>query len=142
MHRLTEKENSGITAGSFGVVGLIFALQFFSEVPKVRNDIMQVCALFSPPFTPTYLSPRATLNRTQNGWKKPGVRGVLYKQGIQKRKGRKNGGNERHRAIKRGKQASKHRPPKIDKETPPSKRKKNPRPSTKQTARAKLTDYR
>ena len=35
-------QNSGITAGSFAVVGGIFALQFFSEVPKVRNDILQV----------------------------------------------------------------------------------------------------
>lgn len=34
--------NSGITAGSFGVVGAIFALQFFAEVPKVRKDILQV----------------------------------------------------------------------------------------------------
>ncbi|KAL8824312.1 MAG: hypothetical protein Q9191_005135 [Dirinaria sp. TL-2023a] len=33
--------DSGITAGSFGVVAGIFALQFFSEVPKVRRDIMQ-----------------------------------------------------------------------------------------------------
>ncbi|KAL2040486.1 hypothetical protein N7G274_006929 [Stereocaulon virgatum] len=30
------------TAGSFGVVGALFALQFFSEVPKVRQDICQV----------------------------------------------------------------------------------------------------
>lgn len=36
-------ENSGITAGSFSVVGIVFALQFFSEVPKVRTDILQVC---------------------------------------------------------------------------------------------------
>lgn len=27
--------------GSFGVVAGVFALFFFSEVPKVRNDIMQ-----------------------------------------------------------------------------------------------------
>ena len=44
--------NSGITAGSFGVVGAIFALQFFAEVPKVRKDILQVGYLplivFSP----------------------------------------------------------------------------------------------
>ena len=33
---------SGITAASFGVVGAVFALQFFSDVPKVRNDICQV----------------------------------------------------------------------------------------------------
>ena len=33
---------SGITAASFGAVGGIFLLQFFSEVPKVRRDIMQV----------------------------------------------------------------------------------------------------
>ncbi|KAL6717263.1 hypothetical protein ACLMJK_005178 [Lecanora helva] len=31
----------GITAGSFGVVGMIFALQFFSDVPKVKTDICQ-----------------------------------------------------------------------------------------------------
>lgn len=31
----------GITAGSFGVVGMVFALQFFSDVPKVRTDILQ-----------------------------------------------------------------------------------------------------
>lgn len=37
--------NSGITAASFGVVGGVFALQFFSEVPKVRRDIMQVCLM-------------------------------------------------------------------------------------------------
>lgn len=34
--------DSGITAGGFGAVAGIFALQFFSEVPKVRKDIMQV----------------------------------------------------------------------------------------------------
>ena len=39
---LLTKTNSGITLGSFGVVGAIFALQFFAEVPKVRNDILQV----------------------------------------------------------------------------------------------------
>ncbi|MCJ1255513.1 hypothetical protein MMC24_003329 [Lignoscripta atroalba] len=31
----------GITAGSFGAVAGIFALFFFSDVPKVRKDIMQ-----------------------------------------------------------------------------------------------------
>ncbi|KAL8735161.1 MAG: hypothetical protein Q9166_001037 [cf. Caloplaca sp. 2 TL-2023] len=31
----------GITAGSFGVVAGVFALFFFSDVPKVRTDIMQ-----------------------------------------------------------------------------------------------------
>lgn len=36
------ERDSGITAGSFGVVGAIFALQFFAEVPKVRKDILQV----------------------------------------------------------------------------------------------------
>ena len=35
-------DDSGITLGSFGVVGAIFALQFFAEVPKVRKDILQV----------------------------------------------------------------------------------------------------
>ncbi|KAF6240875.1 hypothetical protein HO173_000667 [Letharia columbiana] len=38
---LLMKGNSGITLGSFGVVGAIFALQFFAEVPKVRKDILQ-----------------------------------------------------------------------------------------------------
>lgn len=33
---------SGITAGSFGVVGGVFVLFFFADVPKVRRDIMQV----------------------------------------------------------------------------------------------------
>ncbi|KAI4287181.1 MAG: hypothetical protein L6R35_003559, partial [Caloplaca aegaea] len=32
---------SGITAGSFGIVGAVFVLQFFADVPKVRTDIMQ-----------------------------------------------------------------------------------------------------
>lgn len=31
-----------MTAGSFSVVGVVFALQFFADVPKVRTDIMQV----------------------------------------------------------------------------------------------------
>lgn len=39
---------SATTAGSFGAVAGVFALFFFSEVPKVRTDIMQV-RLF-PPF--------------------------------------------------------------------------------------------
>lgn len=32
----------GLTAASFGGVAGIFALFFFSDVPKVRKDIMQV----------------------------------------------------------------------------------------------------
>lgn len=32
---------SGVTAGGFGAVAGIFALFFFADVPKVRNDIMQ-----------------------------------------------------------------------------------------------------
>ncbi|KAL8964189.1 MAG: hypothetical protein Q9197_006995, partial [Variospora fuerteventurae] len=32
---------NAMTAGSFGVVGAVFALQFFADVPKVRTDIMQ-----------------------------------------------------------------------------------------------------
>ncbi|KAI4108689.1 MAG: hypothetical protein L6R37_000853 [Teloschistes peruensis] len=32
---------NGITAGSFGIVGATFLLFFFSDVPKVRTDIMQ-----------------------------------------------------------------------------------------------------
>ena len=35
-------ESSATKVGSFGVVAGVFALFFFSEVPKVRNDIMQV----------------------------------------------------------------------------------------------------
>ena len=31
-----------MTAGAFGVVAGVAALQFFSDVPKVRTDIMQV----------------------------------------------------------------------------------------------------
>ena len=38
---------SGITAGSFGAVAGIFALFFFSDVPKVRKDIMQVGLQYS-----------------------------------------------------------------------------------------------
>lgn len=34
--------HSGITAGMFGVSAGIFALFFFSDVPKVRKDILQV----------------------------------------------------------------------------------------------------
>lgn len=42
------ERNSGITAASFGVAAGVFALFFFSDVPKVRDDIMLVC-FFSPP---------------------------------------------------------------------------------------------
>ena len=42
------RDGSGITAGSFGVVAGIFLLQFFSDVPKVRTDIMQVCYQNTP----------------------------------------------------------------------------------------------
>ncbi|MDI1488695.1 MAG: hypothetical protein OHK93_007971 [Ramalina farinacea] len=31
----------GTTAAGFGIVAGIFAMQFFSDVPKVRTDIMQ-----------------------------------------------------------------------------------------------------
>lgn len=41
------ERNSGITAASFGVAAGVFALFFFSDVPKVRDDIMLVC-FFSP----------------------------------------------------------------------------------------------
>lgn len=34
-------KSSAATAGMFGVAGLVFALQFFADVPKVRKDIMQ-----------------------------------------------------------------------------------------------------
>ncbi len=44
---------SGITAGSFGVVGAVFALFFFADVPKVRTDIMQVGHSF--PHSPSNL---------------------------------------------------------------------------------------
>lgn len=33
---------SGLTAASFGVAAGVFALFFFSDVPKVRNDILLV----------------------------------------------------------------------------------------------------
>lgn len=39
----TNTSFSGMTAASFGVVGAIAALQFLSDVPKVRTDICQVC---------------------------------------------------------------------------------------------------
>ena len=42
-----DKGHSGITAASFGVVGAVFALQFFSDVPKVRTDICQVRLILS-----------------------------------------------------------------------------------------------
>lgn len=35
-------DDSGLTAASFGGVAGIFALFFFSDVPKVRKDIMMV----------------------------------------------------------------------------------------------------
>ncbi|KAL9118194.1 MAG: hypothetical protein Q9187_005265 [Circinaria calcarea] len=38
---------AGITAGSFGAVAGFFALFFFSDVPKVRTDIMQVGVMLS-----------------------------------------------------------------------------------------------
>ncbi|KAK0511484.1 hypothetical protein JMJ35_006057 [Cladonia borealis] len=40
----------GITAASFGVVGAVFALQFFSDVPKVRTDICQKLPLIGDYF--------------------------------------------------------------------------------------------
>ena len=70
-------ENSGITAGSFGVVGLIFALQFFSEVPKVRKDIMQV-RTFLIHSNKIYLPLSAIPNRIQSRMKG----GDFSKQGI------------------------------------------------------------
>ena len=39
--------DSGITAATFGVVGAVFALQFFSDVPKVRTAICQVRTLLT-----------------------------------------------------------------------------------------------
>jgi hypothetical protein len=33
----------GLTLGGFGSAAGIFALLFFSDIPKVRNDIMVVC---------------------------------------------------------------------------------------------------
>jgi hypothetical protein len=39
--------NSGMTLGAFGGVAGFFALFFFRDVPKVRRDIYQVCALGS-----------------------------------------------------------------------------------------------
>ena len=35
----------GLTAASFGAAAGIFGLFFFSDVPKVRKDIMQVRSL-------------------------------------------------------------------------------------------------
>ncbi|MCJ1318237.1 hypothetical protein MMC15_003565 [Xylographa vitiligo] len=40
----------GITAGSFGAVAGIFALFFFSDVPKVRKDIMQKIPIIGDQF--------------------------------------------------------------------------------------------
>lgn len=34
--------NSGVTLGGFGGVAGFFALYFFSDVPRVRKDILQV----------------------------------------------------------------------------------------------------
>ena len=39
---LTNLFNSALTIGAFGVFAGIAALQFFSEVPKVRKDILSV----------------------------------------------------------------------------------------------------
>ncbi|MCJ1295078.1 hypothetical protein MMC34_006639 [Xylographa carneopallida] len=44
------KSYSGITAGSFGAVAGIFALFFFSDVPKVRKDIMQKIPIIGDQF--------------------------------------------------------------------------------------------
>lgn len=35
--------DSGATLGAFGGVAGFFALFFFGEVPRVRQDILQVC---------------------------------------------------------------------------------------------------
>ncbi|MCJ1397263.1 hypothetical protein MMC11_000455 [Xylographa trunciseda] len=40
----------GITAASFGAVAGIFALFFFSDVPKVRKDIMQKIPIIGEQF--------------------------------------------------------------------------------------------
>jgi hypothetical protein len=37
-----------MTLGAFGGVAGFFALFFFSDVPKVRNDIMQVSFTLQP----------------------------------------------------------------------------------------------
>jgi hypothetical protein len=34
---------SGVTLGAFGGVAGVFAIFFFSDIPRVRKDIMQVC---------------------------------------------------------------------------------------------------
>ena len=47
--QLTKPHNRGTTLAGFGVAGVIFGLQFFAEVPKVRKDILQVRPLPPPP---------------------------------------------------------------------------------------------
>lgn len=42
---------SGILAGGFGGVAGFFALFFFAEVPKVRDDIMKKVPVLSSFFT-------------------------------------------------------------------------------------------
>lgn len=39
-----------MTAGAFGAAAGIFALFFFGEVPKVRNDILQKVPIVGPYF--------------------------------------------------------------------------------------------
>jgi len=36
-------ENSGLTLGGFGAVTGFFAIYFFSDVPRLRKDVMVVC---------------------------------------------------------------------------------------------------
>jgi hypothetical protein len=35
----------GMTLGAFGGVAGVFAVFFFSDIPRFRKDVMQVCAL-------------------------------------------------------------------------------------------------
>ena len=42
MHHSDSRRSSAKTGAAFGVVGGVFALFFFADVPKVRTDIMQV----------------------------------------------------------------------------------------------------
>jgi len=47
---VTKATRFGVTAASFGAVAGFFALYFFSEVPKVRKDIMQKLPLIGDSF--------------------------------------------------------------------------------------------
>ena len=77
-------DDSGITLGSFGVVGAIFALQFFAEVPKVRKDILQVSGfsdlLMSQIWFGALAGKGGMCRRERGGWVRRGE--VAEKHGI------------------------------------------------------------